>query len=90
MALPSYQFDIITLDGKPFSGRITSLVVPGEKGSFGVLANHAALISTCVPGKLKIREESGNESVYEAGRGFFEVVKNRAVFLTSHAVLSPH
>jgi len=85
MAGPAYQFEIITLEGKAFSGSVTSLVLPGEEGSFGVWANHASLISTCVPGKLKLREESGSEQFFLTQNGFFEVVKNRAIFLTTSA-----
>ena len=84
--MPAFRFDIVTMSGKAFSGNVSSLMIPGEKGYFGVLANHAALISTCVPGKLKIKDESGNESWFQTGKGFFEVVKNKAVFLSSAAV----
>ena len=82
---PAFYFDIITLDGKPYSGKVTSLVIPGEKGSFGVLASHARLISTCVPGKLKIKEESGAEFWFQTGKGYFEVAKNEAVLLARTA-----
>ena len=55
--MATFQFEIITLAGKPYSGKVKSLVVPGEKGYFGVLVNHASFVSNCVPGKLKIKEE---------------------------------
>ena len=83
--MPNFQFDIITLNGKPYSGEVKSLVVSGEKGYFGVLANHAAFMSTCVPGKLTIKEAAGNELAFRTEKGFFEVVKNKAVLLTSSA-----
>ena len=85
MAIPTFQFDIITQSGKLYSNRVQSVTVPGEKGSFGVLANHASLISTCVVGKLKILEESGQELFFRTSVGFFEVVKNQAVFLGKSA-----
>ena len=82
---PTFHFDIITLNGKSYSGKVRSLMVSGAKGYFGILANHAAFISSCVPGRLKIMEESGNEIFFQTGKGFFEVVKNRAVLLVSSA-----
>ena len=85
MTVPSFTFDLITQDGRAYSGNVESLVVPGEKGSFGVLANHAAFVSSCVPGKLKVTEENGNEVLFQMGKGFFEVVKNKAVLLTNVA-----
>ena len=82
---PVFQFEIVTLNGKPYSGKVKSLMVSGAKGYFGVLANHAAFISRCLPGKLKITEEAGHEVFYKTGEGFFEVVKNRAVLLINSA-----
>lgn len=88
MSAPTFQFDIITLQGKAYSGEVESLVLPGAVGSFGVLANHASLISNCAAGKLKIREKADREIRYETGKGFFEVVKNRAILLASSAKAS--
>ncbi len=83
MTVPTFTLDLITQDGRAYSGTVESIVVPGEKGSFGVLANHAGLISTTVPGKLKIREPNQKELAYQVGNGFFEVYKNKATFLVS-------
>ena len=83
---PTFHFDIVTLNGKEFSGEVQSLIVPGERGLFGVLANHAAMISLCAAGKLKIRDSSGNEKFFSTGPGYFEVRKNQAVLLTQSAV----
>ncbi len=82
---PLFQFEIITLNGKPYSGKVKSLMVSGAKGYFGVLANHAAFISSCAPGRLKITEESGSDMFFQTGNGFFEVAKNRAILLVNSA-----
>ncbi|PIQ85517.1 MAG: hypothetical protein COV74_08480 [Candidatus Omnitrophica bacterium CG11_big_fil_rev_8_21_14_0_20_45_26] len=82
---PAYQFDLITPNGKPYSGQVTYVVVPGEKGNFGVLANHAALVSNCLSGKLRVVAETGQELLFSIGKGFFEVVKNKAILLTENA-----
>ena len=82
---PIFHFEIVTLNGKPYFGNVKSLMVSGQKGYFGVLANHAAFISSCVPGRLKITEESGNDVFFRTGKGFFEVVKNRAILLVNSA-----
>jgi F-type H+-transporting ATPase subunit epsilon len=81
----TFSFEMITPDSRLFSGNVTSLTIPGKQGSFGIWANHAAFISTCVPGAVKIREESGRELHFKTGKGYFEIVKNRAVFLTDVA-----
>lgn len=43
-----------------FEGEVSSVTLPGQKGQFTVLNNHASLISTLVPGD--IRYVSGGES----------------------------
>ena len=80
-----FTFELITQNGRAYSGAVESLVVPGEKGFFGVLRNHAGLISTCVSGKLKIRESNQKELLYQVGGGYFEVFKNKAVLLAESA-----
>ncbi|MBI4550468.1 MAG: F0F1 ATP synthase subunit epsilon [Candidatus Omnitrophica bacterium] len=78
----TYALKIITPDGAMYEGPVTSAVVPGEAGYFGVLANHAPLATTCAPGNLRFRDASGIEHEYRVGEGFFEVIHNRATLLT--------
>ena len=53
------DLDILTPDKKIFSGEVKLVQVPGAKGSFAVLKNHAPIISTLVPGRMKIVSASG-------------------------------
>ena len=50
------QLEIITPDKKIYSGDVTSVSVPGAKGRFEMLNNHAAVISTLLNGKVKIKD----------------------------------
>lgn len=83
--IPTFQFDIVTLNGNAYSGKVRSLRLPGKEGSFGVLANHAALIGACSEGEVRITDESGELISYQVGKGFFEVVKNKATLLAASA-----
>ncbi len=85
MSAPTFRVDIVTLNGKVYTGEAESIVATGARGYFGVLANHAPLITICAPGNLKIREKTGVEVRFQTGSGFFEVAKNRAVLLTDEA-----
>lgn len=78
----SYQFRIITQEKLFYEGEIVSSIIPGEAGSLGVLANHAPLVTTCVPGKLYFREPDGTEKNYLVARGFLEVLNNQVTLLT--------
>lgn len=82
-----FDFCIITPKGIPFSGKVVSLMLPGEDGRFGVFAHHAALVAVCNRGKLKILDESNRETWYQAEAGFFETANNRAVLLTEDVSL---
>lgn len=41
-----------------FEGEVDAVTLPGEKGSFTVLNNHASLISTLVAGDIAYRQGS--------------------------------
>ncbi|MGC3978863.1 MAG: F0F1 ATP synthase subunit epsilon [Paludibacteraceae bacterium] len=46
------KLDIITPEEVYFSGEVTSVIVPGLKGSFTILNSHAPIISILTGGKL--------------------------------------
>lgn len=49
------QIDIITPDHLVFSGEAVSATFPGTDGSFQILNNHAALISTLDRGNVVVK-----------------------------------
>jgi len=83
--LATFQFEIITPERIFYSATISSLVAPGMEGYFGVLANHAPLLARSGGGKLKVREITNQERIFEVGSGIVEVLKNRVVFFTKRA-----
>ncbi len=72
--------EIITPDKKVFSGEVARVQVPGAKGSFEVLNNHAPIISTLIKGKVKVTDKQGVKS-YEIHAGVIEVLKNNIIIL---------
>ncbi len=72
--------EIITPDKKVFSGEITRVQVPGSKGSFEVLNNHAPIISTLVKGKVKVTDKQGVQFI-DIHAGVIEVLKNKIIIL---------
>ena len=79
--MADFNLQIISPDRVEFEGQVESLVAPGEAGYFGVLANHTAMLSNLVEGKLSVREAAGEEKQYQIGGGFLEVHKNKVVVL---------
>lgn len=81
--------EIITPDDKVFSGQATGVLVSGSeaKGSFEVLDNHAALVSSLQAGKIRIRTQEGKEVFYTIGGGVIEVLNNHVIILAESSKL---
>jgi F-type H+-transporting ATPase subunit epsilon len=75
------KIEIITPDKKIFSGEIKSVRVPGKKGSFQVLKDHAPIISTLENGTVRIVDQENNEITYDIGGGVIEVKANKIILL---------
>jgi F-type H+-transporting ATPase subunit epsilon len=79
------QLDILTPDKKIFSGEVTSVQVPGTKGSFEVLNNHAPIISTLEKGNVKVKSKDGVE-IFTISSGVIEVLKNKVTVLAESLI----
>lgn len=75
------KIEIITPDKRIFDGEIRSVRVPGKKGSFQVLKDHAPIISTLDSGQVRMIDEDGNEICYEITGGVIEVKANKIIVL---------
>jgi F-type H+-transporting ATPase subunit epsilon len=82
------KIEIVTPDSKIYSGEIRSVRVPGTKGSFQVLNDHAPIISTLDKGTVYISDDQGIEVRYEITGGVIEVKKNRIILLADSVVQS--
>jgi len=60
---------------------VYSVTAPGAAGYLGILKNHAALITSLVPGKLTVKDLRQQPTVYAIGGGFLEVAHNRVTVL---------
>lgn len=72
--------EIITPDKKIFAGEVSMVSLPGKKGRFQVLKDHAPLISTLESGKVIYRDSQGEQTIQVLG-GVAEVLKNRVLVL---------
>ncbi|MGD0340580.1 MAG: ATP synthase F1 subunit epsilon [Bacteroidales bacterium] len=75
------KIEIITPDRKVFEGDIKSIRVPGKKGSFQVLKDHAPIISTLENGPVIMVDQAGTETRYEINGGVIEVKANIIILL---------
>lgn len=73
--------EIITPDKKIFEGNVKLVKLPGSKGAFEILKNHAPIVSTLDKGVLKVIEENGNEHSFEINGGVIENKANKIIAL---------
>ena len=79
---PLYHIVILSSNRKIFDGEVQSLVPPCELGYFGVLANHAPMITALGPGKVTLHDQSGHGRSFDSvSGGFFEISMNKAIIL---------
>ena len=75
------RIEIVTPDKRVFEGDIKSVRVPGKKGSFQVLKDHAPIVSTLENGPVIIVDPEGKETIFEISGGVIEVKANKIILL---------
>ena len=78
------QLQILTPDKAVFDGEVQALLVPGAAGPFEILKDHAPILSSLVPGELRVKAE-GKETYFNVSGGFLEFHANKAVVLAKAA-----
>jgi F-type H+-transporting ATPase subunit epsilon len=77
--------EIISPDKNLFSGEVVLVQVPGSKGSFEILKNHAPIISTLEHGVVRILSNDGSETIFEVDGGVIEAKNNKIIILAENA-----
>jgi F-type H+-transporting ATPase subunit epsilon len=77
----TFRLSILTPEKSVFEGDVEYLEVPGSEGYLGVLAHHAALVTSLASGMLTLRRPGGLIEKHTVTGGFFEVLNNRATVL---------
>jgi len=75
------KLDIITPDKRVFSGSVRSVRVPGQKGSFQVLKDHAPIISTLDRGVVVVVAEDDTVTEIKISGGVVEVKQDKIILL---------
>jgi F-type H+-transporting ATPase subunit epsilon len=73
--------EIIAPDRKLYAGEVDLVQVPGSKGSFEILRNHAPIISTLEPGQIKVVDQKGSTEFFDIGGGVIEAKNNKIIVL---------
>lgn len=82
--MPGLHVDVVTAERLVFSDDVDIVTAPGSAGELGILARHAALLTTLQPGVLRIRKGSDEVDLAISG-GFLEVRNSRVLVLADTA-----
>ncbi len=78
--------DIVSAEEEIFSGLVEMLVATGDLGELGVSYGHAPLLTSLVPGPVRILTQSVEEQVYYVSGGFLEVQPGVVSILADTAI----
>ena len=79
------NLSLVTPDKNVFEGEVTSVTLPGSKGSFQILNNHAPLVSSLDKGVVDIKTETGEET-FTIDSGVVEVQNNKVIILAESLI----
>ncbi len=65
--------DIVSAEEEIFSGLAEMVVATGALGDLGISYGHAPLLTSLVPGPVRIKADDGEEQIYYVSGGFLEV-----------------
>ena len=79
------NFALVSPEREVFHGEVDQVVVPGAEGEFGVLPDHAPVMSVIKPGALRIFNDGAERRVFVNG-GFADVTPEGLTVLAEDAV----
>jgi F-type H+-transporting ATPase subunit epsilon len=79
------HFALVSPERELFNGRVDHVVVPGSEGEFGVMPNHAPVMSVIKPGALKVIDDGAERRIFVNG-GFADVTPEGLTVLAEEAV----
>lgn len=79
------SFALVSPERELFNGDVDHVVVPGAEGEFGVLPNHAPVMSVIKPGALRVINDGVERRIFVNG-GFADVTPEGLTVLAEEAV----
>ena len=76
----TFMLRLLTPDRSVFEDKVEGVIVPGEQGYLGVLAGHARLVSTLIPGMVRYVQNDQSFSCAISG-GFVEAFRDGVTVL---------
>jgi F-type H+-transporting ATPase subunit epsilon len=71
--MKSFRCDIVSAETRLYSGALSLLIVNGALGELGIAPGHAPLLTSIVPGPVRLVKEDGQEEIFYLSGGILEV-----------------
>jgi len=81
------KLEIVTPNGLIYDGDVKMVTLPGKDGEFGVLPEHASLVSLLDTGVIIIENRDNKESMIAINNGYVKVSENKVSCIVDGAVL---
>jgi F-type H+-transporting ATPase subunit epsilon len=85
--MKSMKLEIVTPNGLIYDGDVKMVTLPGKDGEFGVLPEHASLVSLLDTGVITIENADNKESMIAINGGYVKVSENKVSCIVDGAVL---
>mgnify|MGYP001386889805 CR=1 FL=1 len=82
----TFKFELVSPERILLSDVAEEAILPGAEGQFTVMAGHAPVVSTLLPGVITARLSASTKGIYIDG-GFVEVNPESVTVLAEHAFI---
>ncbi|MGJ8682467.1 F0F1 ATP synthase subunit epsilon [Paraglaciecola sp.] len=85
MATTTVQLDVVSAETSIFSGEVEAIQVTGSEGELGIHPGHAPLLTTLLPGMVRLVRNGDEENIYING-GVLEIQPGTVTVLADTAI----
>ncbi|MGB3751576.1 MAG: ATP synthase F1 subunit epsilon [Arcobacteraceae bacterium] len=84
--MDTIKLSIVTPNGEIFNSDVKSVTLPGKEGEFGVLPNHASLVSSLTVGVIEIEKKDALKEAIAINWGHVKVSEDSIDVLVDGAI----
>jgi F-type H+-transporting ATPase subunit epsilon len=82
----TFKFELVSPERILMSVEVEQVIVPGAEGQFTVLEGHAPVVSTLLPGVIRVTTPNSKQSIFVRS-GFAEVTSKQLTVLAERAFI---
>lgn len=82
----TFKFELVSPERLLLSAEVSEVVIPGSEGYLTVLAGHAPLMTTIMPGTVAVKTADGKSDSYVVFGGFADITPEGCSLLAESAL----